>query len=389
MNRVDVRVDSRVELLSIVQMFTSWRDSVIVKKDYKYKRDALEWFKPYRNHRVIELCEYLRDFQCMCMPTGFMVHVTEPPELKFIEKLDLNTIYSFTWFISSKLGDWFNKYFEKSKAIKLYGINRSKYALLPGLKARAEEELMLLGEFMAKRVLNEFIEYLRNFVYKSNFIEFFDMHRSFYEALIEKSKLKHSVPKIISYLKDFFKKYEEHVSVILCPLYGSFAFGHGFNDKTFVFIGPRRIVNDFPIFEGVEDLILNELSRIVGIYCARYFDEIMEYSYLFEYLGDYVKSIHGVWIQALNVHLASAIEAIIKHHYMGIPKEEIASYLDQKERMGFIFVKDFYKLLDEYVKKKDEYNSFEEFFPRIIKLLKTLAESTSKDLERKEDLRRG
>ncbi|RLE86416.1 MAG: hypothetical protein DRJ49_07900 [Thermoprotei archaeon] len=389
MNRVDVRVDSRVELLSIVQMFTSWRDSVIVKKDYKYKRDALEWFKPYRNHRVIELCEYLRDFQCMCMPTGFMVHVTEPPELKFIEKLDLNTIYSFTWFISSKLGDWFNKYFEKSKAIKLYGINRSKYALLPGLKARAEEELMLLGEFMAKRVLNEFIEYLRNFVYKSNFIEFFDMHRSFYEALIEKSKLKHSVPKIISYLKDFFKKYEEHVSVILCPLYGSFAFGHGFNDKTFVFIGPRRIVNDFPIFEGVEDLILNELSRIVGIYCARYFDEIMEYSYLFEYLGDYVKSTHGVWIQALNVHLASAIEAIIKHHYMGIPKEEIASYLDQKERMGFIFVKDFYKLLDEYVKKKDEYNSFEEFFPRIIKLLKTLAESTSKDLERKEDLRRG
>jgi len=382
LSRVDVRVDPRVELLSTVQMFTSWRDSVIVKKDYKYKRDALEWFKPYRNHRVIELCEYLRDFRCICMPTGFMVHVTEPPELKFIEKLDLNTIYSFTWFISSKLGDWFNKYFEKSKAIKLYGINRSKYALLPGLKARAEEELMLLGEFMAKRVLNEFIKYLRDFVYKSNFIEFFDMHKSFYEAVIEKSKLKYSVPKIISYLKDFFKKYEEHVSVILCPLYGSFAFGHGFNDKTFVFIGPRRIVNDFPIFEGVEDPILNELSRIVGIYCARYFDEIMEYSYLFEYLGDYVKSIHGVWIQALNVHLASAIEAIIKHHYMGVPKEEIASYLDQEERRGFIFIKDFYKLLDEYFKKKDEYNSFEEFFPRIVKLLKTLAKSTSKDLEK-------
>jgi len=382
MNSVDVRVDSRVELLSIVQMFTSWRDSVIVKKDYKYKRDALEWFKPYRNHRVTELCEYLRDFQCMCMPTGFMVHVTEPPELKFVEKLDLNTIYSFTWFISSKLGDWFNKYFEKSKTIKLYGINRSKYAFLPGLKARAEEELMLLGEFMAKRVLNEFIEYLRDFVYKSNFIEFFDMHKNFYETIIEKSRLKYSVPKIISYLKDFFKKYEEHVSVILCPLYGSFAFGHGFNDKTFVFIGPRRIVNDLPIFGGVEDLILNELSRIIGIYCARYFDEIMEYSHLFERLGDYVKSTHGVWIQALNVHLASAIEAIIKHHYMGVPKEKIASYLDQEERRGFVFIKDFYKLLDEYVKKKDEYNSFEEFFPRIIKLLKTLTESTSKDLKK-------
>ena len=377
MSRVDVRVDPRVELLSIVQMFTSWRDIVIVKRDYKYKRDALEWFKPYGNHRVIELCEYLRDFHVTCMPTGFMVHVTEPPELKFVEKLDLNTIYSFTWFISSKLGEWFNKYFGKSKAIKLYDINRSKYALLPGLKARAEEELMLLGEFMAKRVLTEFIEYLRDFVYKSNFIEFFDMHKSFYEAIIEKSKLRYSVPKIISYLEDFFKKYEEHVSIILCPLYGSFAFGHGFNDKNFVFIGPRRIVNDFPIFEGVEDLILNELSRIVGIYCARYFDEIMEYSHLFERLGDYVKSTHGVWIQALNVHLASAIEAIIKYHYMGVSKEEIASYLDREERRGFIFIKDFYKLLDEYIKKKDEYNSFEEFFPRIIKLLRTLAESTS------------
>jgi len=378
LNRVDVRVDPRIELLSVVQMFTSWKDIVIVKRDYEYKKEVLEWFKPYENHRVVELCEYLRDFECTCMLTGFMVHVTEPPELKFVEKLDLNTIYTFTRFTCSKLGSWFDKYFGKSETIKLYGIDRNKYAFLPGLKARAEEELMLLGELMAKRVLNEFIKYLRDFVHKSNFTEFFNMHKSFYESIIEKSKLRYTAPKIIGYLEDFFKKYEEDASIILCPLYSSFGFGHKFDNKVFVFVGSRRIDNDFPIFEGVEDLILNELSRgrIGSILCAKYFDEIMEYSHLFERLGDYVKSTHGSWIQALNVHLATAIEALIRYHYMHASKEEIASYLDWRKRIGFIFTKDFYRLLNEWVENKDKYSSFEEFFPKIIKLLKTLAKST-------------
>jgi len=377
LNRVDVRVDPRIELLSVVQMFTSWKDVVIVKRDYEYKKEVLEWFRSYENHRVVELCECLRDLECACMLTGFMVHVTEPPELKFAERLDLNTIYTFTWFICSKLGRWFNKYFGKSETIKLYGINRNRYAFLPGLKARAEEELVLLEELMAKRVLNEFIEYLRDFVYKSNFMEFFNMHKGLYESIVEKSKLRYTVPKMIGYLEDFFKKYEEDANIILCPLYSSFGFGHKLDNKVFVFVGSRRIDNDFPIFEGVEDLILDELSRgrIVSILCEKYFDEIMEYSHLFERLGDYVKSTHGSWIQALNVHLATAIEALIKYHYMHASKEEIASYLDWRNRMGFIFIEDFYKLLNEYAENKDEYSSFEEFFPKIIKLLKNLAES--------------
>lgn len=79
---------------------------------------------------------------------------------------------------------------------------------------------------MAKRVLNEFIEYLRDFVYKSNFMEFFNMHKGLYESIVEKSKLRYTVPKMVGYLEDFFKKYEEDANIILCPLYSSFGFGH-------------------------------------------------------------------------------------------------------------------------------------------------------------------
>lgn len=113
---------------------------------------------------------------------------------------------------------------------------------------------------------------------------------------------------------------------------------------------------------------MDELSRgrIVSILCKKYFDEIMEYSHLFERLGDYVKSTHGSWIQALNVHLAAAIEALIKYHYMHASKEEIASYLDWRKRMGFLFIEDFYKLLNEYAENKDEYSSFEEFSPKLL-----------------------
>ncbi|MCD6537477.1 hypothetical protein J7L18_02545 [Candidatus Bathyarchaeota archaeon] len=56
MNRVDVRVDPRIELLSVVQMFTSWKDVVIVKRDYEYKKKYWNGSSPMK---IIELLNFV------------------------------------------------------------------------------------------------------------------------------------------------------------------------------------------------------------------------------------------------------------------------------------------------------------------------------------------
>jgi len=372
---INIRVDSRAELLSIIQLFTSWSKLILIEEDYFYKREALRWFKPYGGHRAIKLCEYLMELGCLCMPVGFMTHLTEPPELKIEEKLDLNTIYTFTIYISDKLGYWFNKYYNSCKAERLFGINRSRYALLPGLNPRAEEELMLLGEIMAKRTLNEFAKCLRDFVYKSHFMEFINNHKNFYDGIARKSGLRDEVSKIIRGLEDLFgQEYGYVINIVLCPLYRiRICFGHMFNNKIFVFVGPNHLANDLPEFEGMTDCILNELIRgFTTPTYLKFFDEIMEYSSLFRYLGEHVKSTHGTWLQAFNAHVASALGALVKLYYMNVPERSIISYLNKEEKNGFTFIKDFYKTLDEYVKKRDKHDSFEEFFPRLIKLLEEL-----------------
>jgi len=63
-------VDKRIELLTAVQLFTSWHliiaeshiswmQTGIQKGNYTYKEDMLDFFEPHSGHKAVTLCENL------------------------------------------------------------------------------------------------------------------------------------------------------------------------------------------------------------------------------------------------------------------------------------------------------------------------------------------
>jgi len=131
--RISVTVDKRMELLTAVQLFTNWRDVGLVTTSPEYKRDMWSFFLPYVNHTAVTLCEKLRQAGFSYdAPVTLILHLSEPPEL--------NIVTPFSDYLINRAG--------------------------------------------SEEVLEEFAEALRSFYKESNFEEFWNAHRDYYENLV-------------------------------------------------------------------------------------------------------------------------------------------------------------------------------------------------------------
>ena len=80
-----IKVDRRIELLTAVQLFTSWRETGIFTENYAYKRDMLDFFDSCKDHKAVDLCEGLITYGFSYdAPVGFMTHLSDPPELEVV-----------------------------------------------------------------------------------------------------------------------------------------------------------------------------------------------------------------------------------------------------------------------------------------------------------------
>jgi hypothetical protein len=80
---VPVRVDARVELLTLVFRLIGANEYAQPAAESPYARAADEWFGPARDHEVFRLAERLREEQGIgfnAVPS-LAVHLTQPPEL--------------------------------------------------------------------------------------------------------------------------------------------------------------------------------------------------------------------------------------------------------------------------------------------------------------------
>jgi len=112
--------------------------------------------------------------------------------------------------------------------------------------------------------LKSFIESLRDFALKSNFMGFYKNHQCFYEDIIMLSNLKEDVRGIIMVLEDFFQMSMWRYYVVLTPLlegnYGrSIRTNHGV--EVFAFVSPKGIIGGSPIFRSTTIVIEHEFMH--------------------------------------------------------------------------------------------------------------------------------
>ena len=82
-----IGVDSRIELMTVIQSFVAKYDGMLTRYDVAYKREVQNFFSDHRNHGAIELFRraVADSIQSDAYPI-LMLHLSDPPELRMVSE---------------------------------------------------------------------------------------------------------------------------------------------------------------------------------------------------------------------------------------------------------------------------------------------------------------
>jgi len=327
---VDVSVDPRIELLSAVQLLSNY--PLLNQSDFQYKKEMLDYFSPFKSHpavtKFIEMSNI--NFNYDAPPTA-MLFLSNPPELKIVTP--------FTNYIIGRAG------------------------------GREDSEA--------------FIEALRDFAVKSNFMDFFNAHKDFYAILIKDAEATLGDYKDVSMLENFYGISQNSYNIILVPL-----FAHGYGPKVeiepskydiYCIIGyVQRGTPSFGERLSLRYLVWHEFSHsFVNPITEKYVNEVNKYSKLFLPIKDIMeKMAYSQWQLCVNEHIIRAVvvkfaEKAIEQDFEQDVAEIMLSVLSERllsdeVKKGFVYIRRIYDLIDTYEKNRDKYPTFIDFYPEIL-----------------------
>ncbi len=313
--RYSMGVDKRIELLSAVQLFTSWIETGIWRENYQYKQDMLNYFQPYSNHEAVTICNELITQYGFSYdaPVELMFHLSNPPELEIV--------VPFSEYLISRAGN--------------------------------------------ASILEDFVKALRSFCIESNFDDFWQSHHDFYSDVEERASINIDLKGTVQKLESYFKTQQHEYHVVLAPVFlGSYGPRVSANDSFNVYsvLSPMRIEENVPIFGGA---LFHEFAHsFVNPITEEFQDEFIDPERLYEPIKTAMSAMaYDRWDTMINEHIIRAIEIIVYNNTQDIAYQE---------QIGFIYIRPLINCLSEY---NSSYESFRDFYPNIIKLFNDLAEN--------------
>jgi hypothetical protein len=320
--RFSVTVDPRIELLAVVQHFTSWAPGWHIKSMTGYKEDIDNYFGEFKEHPVITIAESLfyADFTCDA-PVSFMLYLGDPPEL--VQK----TQYSG------------------------YLIKRAK-----GVKH-----------------LEEFADALRDFAQKTDFMKFYQAHKALYDTLVAEVDSLFQGKDYVGVIEDFYGESRKSYNLILSPLFGTGG-GYSHTIKTeqgydlYAVLGPCSVKDKRTTFAcpRVESIMLHEWSHhFVNPLVDQNFDVFTKSAGLFEPIKEMmIRQQYPDWRTTLYEHIVRACAEI---HLLAKLHEDFNKdkALEYQEGKGFWYISYIDRLLDVYENRRELYPTFNQFIPVI------------------------
>ena len=329
---VNVTVDSRIELLAVVQCLSGYdkRYRLITRFDFPYKQDVREYFSKYKNHPAVKLFDQMSsEGFSFDAPPAAMLYLSEPPELT--AKLP------FTGYLSRRAGG-------------------------------------------AKR-LNEFVGLLRDFAEETEFMEFFKAHDTTFQQMASSARKKMDGINYAQTLEDYYGMRQNSYNIILAPL-----FVGGFGPRVersdgrydiYSILGPMNMKDGQPEFgseSSFRHIAWHEFSHsFVNPTTAKFGKEIDKYKALFEPIsGRMSGQAYGDWQTCVNEHVVRAVTTRLTCREIG--PEAAARALNSEKNHGFAYVQVLCDSLADYEKQRGTYPTFVDFYPELIKLFKELSE---------------
>jgi len=282
-----------------------------------YEREVNDYFQRYSDHPLIVLLNSLPDQGLVTPLLIYLVNFGEPPEMKR------------------------RFYFNFDEIWEAYFYN--------------------------------WIDLLRSFAVQSNFMSFFDDHRSFYEDYIADIRSKTDGQDMIAFLEDYFGAKFDGYYLYLSPLATHVVSGPVFlakNHRRCSLLGGLHNMSK-PYLEYIS--LIEWAHGFVGPICVQFSDEIKARSEVIMSLQE------GTFYGSPYIVLEEYIIVTVGLRYVinTYSEEDRKSVLDSEidfweEERGFKQLTSFIDLFAEFEERRDIYPTVKDFFPRIFSYLDRL-----------------
>ncbi|MBA4407650.1 hypothetical protein C0389_10275 [bacterium] len=325
---VNIKVDPRVELLAVVQHFTTWADTRHAKFDFGYKHDIDNYFSKYSGHSAVQTSQSLTNSGFTYdAPVAFVLYHSNPPE------------------------------FAQTTPYSDYLITRA------GGEAN----------------LKNFADKLRAFATETGFMKFFLSRQKFYNHIQNVFIKTIGDTNYIKYLEDYYGEKKHSYNIIPTPLFHSGGYGTQVQNSDLIDIynipGPNSYANgelSFGDKNSILYILLHEFSHsFVNPVTEKNSTLINNSKALFEPIKSQMQQqAYTTWSTCVNEHLVRTIVARIQLNLRGVVYKNLI--INSEVSKGFIYIPRLDSLLEEYEKNRNLYPTFESFFPKIIDLFNSL-----------------
>ena len=324
---LNVSVDPRIELLSVVQLLSGYvMGASLVNTDATtYRRDLDVYFAPFRGHRAVTLFAemYPKGF-AFDVPPNVMLYFSNPPRLTQLQ------------------------------------------ALPDDLKKRAGGE----------RQLNEFIDALRDFARVSRFMEFYRAHVRTYQRIVDNTRATAKGKHLVGVLESYLGMKQHSYNVFLMPL--AIELGFGVNVKRsdgtldiYQMIGRGSVNQGIPVFGAggeftLQHIVWHEFSHsFVNPLTAQHRAEVNKYQSLYQPIAMQMKQqAYADWEHAVNEHIIRALTSRLTSRETSPAVG--AAELQEDKSSGFLYVDALAQRLREYENNRSKYATFADFYPQLL-----------------------
>lgn len=320
-----VIVDSRIELMSVIQLLSEY--SLVSRLETKYKNSVSAHFGSLGKHPAVKRFSELSadGFDFNNVPDAFIA-LTEPP------------------FLTQR---W-----------------------------PAKEEVVISAG--GSESYDQFLNFARDFARQGDFNGFFASNRSSYKKMITGSKP--AIRAAIESLESYLGLTLGTTQVILGPLLhdGGFATSYVEQDgqiSAYAFLGPSEVVKERPCFgtaERLQPLVAHEFAHtVVNPLTASYAVEVSNFESNFVLLTEAMtREGYSNWEQVVNESIIRAITARMVALEFGSEASEVE--VSQELERGFVYVPALIEKLKNYESKRPKFPTIAEYYPELLRVLREL-----------------
>ena len=335
MSLINVKVDKRCELMGVLLLISNYNkeDADLIEEcnNKEYRDKIFSWFNKFKNEKCVKLLNEIIDKLCF----------NYDAPIYLIEQLNEDYTYE-------KLLDY-------------------------PFKERLQSSKLVI----------DFLNEIPNFVKKTNFEEFFESNKNFYQTGINQIKNLIKDYNIVGFLKDFYKTDFKDVNFFINLMHFATHGNYGVNiNNNYICNACLRKSEDGKI--NFIDEKFNTLSLYVHEFSHSIINPLTDkYSDIkLDFFNDiYDKMKRLVYSSAeviIDEHIIRGIEIVFSKGLKG-GQDFAEEYIKDNIDSGFIYIETVVKSLENYLKNIDIYKNFEEYFPTIlidIKKHKQMKENT-------------